>query len=183
MNNAIWRVISAVIFSFVLLGCVSQPLSIEGEKKQRAAQARVELALNYLSQHQFELAKLNLDKALAHDDQYYLVYSAWAYFYQLQGEVESARQAYLTAIRLDPTQGNLHNNFGAFLCSQGEYEQAFAQFEQALNAPNYYAQGDTYENIALCAFALNQVETSQQALQSLQKLDAERAKKLAQRLK
>ena len=57
----------------------------------------------------------------------------------------------------------MYNNFGAFLCGQGEFEQAYSQFNAALAAPNYYHQADTYENIALCAFAGKQTDVYQQA--------------------
>ncbi|OOF71071.1 type IV pilus biogenesis/stability protein PilW [Rodentibacter caecimuris] len=183
MDIRLKHLISAVIFSFFLSACVLQYPAVNSDKKQQAAKARIELALSYLYQNQFELAKLNLDKALGHDANYYLVYSAFAYFYQRQGEVEKARQAYLTSIKLDAKQGDVHNNFGVFLCSQQEYEKAFEHFYLALSASNYYSQADTYENIALCAFAVKQLDIFRQALQSLQKLDAQRAQKLEQVLK
>ena len=83
------------------------------------------------------------------------MHSALAHFYQLQGDIEKAKQAYLQAIKLDDKQGDVYNNFGAFLCGQGEFEQAYSQFNAALAAPNYYHQADTYENMALCALPEN----------------------------
>ena len=72
-------------------------------------------------------------------------------FYQLQGDTEKAKQAYLQAIKLDDKQGDVYNNFGAFLCGQGEFEQAYSQFNAALAAPNYYHQADTLrKHGALC---------------------------------
>ena len=156
--------------------CVSQ--SSVDFNKQQAAKARVELALGYLQQEDFVQAKLNLDKAFEHDDRYYLVHSALAHFYQLQGDTEKAKQAYLQAIKLDDKQGDVYNNFGAFLCGQGEFEQAYSQFNAALAAPNYYHQADTYENIALCAFAGKQTDVYQQALDKLRQVDPSRVEKL-----
>lgn len=147
------NILSAVIFPFVFSACVSQ--SSVDFNKQQAAKARVELALGYLQQEDFVQAKLNLDKAFEHDERYYLVHSALAHFYQLQGDTEKAKQAYLQSIKLDDKQGDVYNNFGAFLCGQGEFEQAYSQFNAALAAPNYYHQADTYENIALCALLEN----------------------------
>ncbi|OOF50581.1 type IV pilus biogenesis/stability protein PilW [Rodentibacter genomosp. 1] len=171
--------LSAVIFPLVFSACVSQ-LPSSDFNKQQAAKARVELALGYLQQNNFSQAKQNLDKALAHDSNYYLVYSAMAHFYQLQGELNSARESYLQAIKLDDKQGDTHNNFGTFLCSQGEFQEAYQEFILALNSPHYYRQADTYENIALCAQASNQTEVYRQALDKLQQLDERRAEKLNQ---
>ena len=91
------NILSAVIFPFVFSACVSQ--SSVDFNKQQAAKARVELALGYLQQEDFVQAKLNLDKAFEHDEHYYLVHSALAHFYQLQGDTEKAKQAYLQAIK------------------------------------------------------------------------------------
>ena len=170
------NILSAVIFPFVFSACVSQS-SVDFDKQQ-AAKARVELALGYLQQNDFVQAKLNLDKALEHDERYYLVHSALAHFYQLQGDTEKAKQAYLQAIKLDDKQGDVYNNFGAFLCGQGEFEQAYSQFNAALAAPNYYHQADTYENMALCAFAGKQTDVYQQALDKLRQVDPSRSEKL-----
>ena len=170
------NILSAVIFPFVFSACVSQ--SSVDFNKQQAAKARVELALGYLQQNDFVQAKLNLDKALEHDERYYLVHSALAHFYQLQGDPEKAKQAYLQAIKLDDKQGDVYNNFGAFLCGQGELEQAYSQFNAALATPNYYHQADTYENMALCAFAGKQTDVYQQSLEKLRQVDPSRAEKL-----
>ena len=104
------NILSAVIFPFVFSACVSQ--SSVDFNKQQAAKARVELALGYLQQEDFVQAKLNLDKAFEHDDRYYLVHSALAHFYQLQGDTEKAKQAYLQAIKLDDKQGDVYKRQG-----------------------------------------------------------------------
>lgn len=171
--------VSAVIFPLVFSACVSQN-TVSDFNKQQAAKARVELALGYLQQHNLSQAKANLDKALEHDKDYYLVQLALAHFYQLQGDIDAARKAYLHAIKLDNQQGDSHNNFGTFLCGQGEFEQAYQEFELALSSPHYYSQADTYENMALCARASNQTAVYQQAMDKLRQIDANRAEKLNQ---
>jgi len=151
--------------------------------RQQAAKARVELAIGYLNQHEFSQAKLNLDKALRYAPDYYLVHSALAYFYQQQGHTELAKQAYIKAIDLDKNQGDVYNNYGAFLCSQGEFESAYAQFQAALASPQYYQQADTYENLALCAYSQNNLVQVQENLVQLEKLSPQRAAQLKSAVK
>lgn len=177
MKKVFLKQLSAVVFPLIFSACVSQQSTLDFNKQQ-ASKARVELALGYLQQHNFAQAKQNLDKALEHDKNYYLVHTVLAHFYQLQGDVASARTSYLEAIRLDKKQGDTHNNFGTFLCSQGEFKKAFEEFELALSSPHYYRQADTYENMALCAQAANQSDVYQQALHNLRQIDANRAEKL-----
>lgn len=80
--KTISKQLSAVIFPFIFSACVSQ--SASSLNHQTAAKARVELALSYLQQNNPQLAKINLDKALQHDKNYYLVHSALAHYYQQQ---------------------------------------------------------------------------------------------------
>lgn len=166
------------IFPFFFSACVVHQDASNFDKRQ-AAKARVELALGYLQQHDSHQAKANLDRALAYAPGYYLVHAARAYFYQQQGDTTQAEQAYLTAIKLDKKQGDVFNNFGAFLCTQGKYAAAYAQFHKALNAPNYYRQSDTYENLVLCALSAKDRKVYQENLIILEKIEPERAKKLA----
>nr|WP_279573730.1 type IV pilus biogenesis/stability protein PilW [Volucribacter amazonae] len=169
----------------LMLGCVSystSPLTQE-INKQQAAKARIELALGYLAQQDTQQAKINLDRAFAHAPNYYLVHSALAYFYQKQGEVAQAEQAYRTAIELDPKQGDSYNNYATFLCAQGRFEQAYAQFERALNSPHYYHQTDTYENLVLCSAAAKDKTRLQQYFTQLQQQDPQRANPLFPLLK
>ena len=174
--QTISKQLSAVIFPFIFSACVSQS-TIQDFNQQLAAKARVELALGYLQQNNPQLAKINLDKALQHDKNYYLVHSALAHYYQQQGEIDNAHREYETALKLNNQQGDLHNNFGTFLCRQNQFEQAQQQFQLALNSPNYYHQADTFENMVLCAYSAQKMDIYQQALQKLRQTDSKRAEK------
>ncbi|KAA6209411.1 type IV pilus biogenesis/stability protein PilW [Avibacterium paragallinarum] len=173
----IYQCILSILFSLFLSACVSSPLNKQDFDKQQAAKARVELGIGYLEQNELGLAKQNLDKALAYAPNYYLVHSALAYFYQLQGENTRAENAYLKALKLDDKQGDVFNNYAVFLCKQGQFEQAYLRFEQALATPNYYQQADTYENIVLCALAEKNAIRYEKYKGLLEKLDPKRNQK------
>lgn len=79
-----------IIFSLFLSACVSQPTTVRFNKQQ-VAKARIELGLGYLKLRNFSQAKLNFDKALFYQPDYYLVHSAFAYLYQLQGDISQAK--------------------------------------------------------------------------------------------
>lgn len=105
------------------------------------------------------------------------IHSALAHYYQQQGQIENAFREYEIAVKLNHKQGDVHNNFGTFLCSQKKFEQAQQQFELALNSPNYYHQADTFENIALCAYSAKKMDIYQQTLEKLRQIDGKRAEK------
>lgn len=165
-------------FIFSLSACVSQPVNKVNFDKQQAAKARVELGIGYLEQREFSLAKQNFDKALGYASDYYLIHSALAYFYQLQGDNEQAEKSYLMALKLDDKQGDVFNNYAVFLCRQGHFERAYIQFKKALSAPNYYQQENTYENMALCALAEKNTALYEQYRALLEKSSPQRAQSL-----
>lgn len=160
---------------FGLVACASS--DNHDIQRHQAAKARVDLALGYLAENNYSQAKLNLDKALEHAPSYYLVHSAFAYYYQKQGDAKSAEQNYQQAIKADGTQGDTYNNYGAFLCTEKRFAEAYQQFDLALQAKNYYRQADTYENKVLCALAENNPNLYQESLLQLRKVDEKRAAK------
>lgn len=172
------QLISTALLTLILSACVSNTFSPEQLQKREAAKARVEVGIGYLYQGDFAQAKLNLDKAMAHAPDYYFVHSALAYYYQLQGNTEAANAAYLQAIKLDSSQGDVYNNYGAFLCTQAQYAQSYEQFKLALAAPNYYNQANTLANLAQCALSAKDTALYQESMEKLEKLDATLAKKL-----
>lgn len=167
------------LFSLFLSACVSQTAAQHFNKRQ-AANARIDLGLGYLAQQNYEQAKLNLDKALSYAPDYYLVYSALAYFYQQQNDAIQAENTYQKAIKLDGKQGDTYNNYGTFLCTQGKFSQAYQQFNAALNTPNYYRQADTYENMALCALSEKNAAGYAENVAALERVDKSRAMRLKQ---
>ncbi len=168
-----------VVFALILSACTAPVHTPADFDTQQAAKARVELGLGYLNQQNPVQAKLNFDKALSYAPDYYLVHAALAYFYQLQGDGVQAENAYLTALKFDKKQGDVYNNYGAFLCAQGRFDNAYTQFQHALNTLNYYHQADTYENIALCALSENNTALFQRYLDLLHKLSPVRAQALS----
>ncbi|MFD0965669.1 type IV pilus biogenesis/stability protein PilW [Seminibacterium arietis] len=171
-----FNLLISLSLSIFLFGCVSSKDSSLFDRKL-AAKARVELSLGYLSLGDTAQAKLNLDRALSYAPNYYLVHGALAYFYQLQGDNEKAQKSYQQAIKLDNQQGDLFNNYGAFLCSQRQFKLAYQQFQTALSIATYYHQADTYENIMLCALSENNSPLYQKYYYLLEKIAPERAKK------
>ncbi|MDV5171411.1 type IV pilus biogenesis/stability protein PilW [Photobacterium rosenbergii] len=137
-----------------LAGCVTvdetgkAPQSVN---KVEAAEARVTLGLGYLEKGQWQRARDNFELALQYAPRYYRAQNAMAYYYQRVDEPESAEKIYRQALKYSPKNGDVRNNYGVFLCSQGRYDEAIDQFESAIKQPYYYLTSASYENAALCS--------------------------------
>lgn len=119
----------------------------------QAASVRVSLGLRYLQKGDFTQAKFNLSKALELAPDSAEANYAFAYYLQKTGETAQADRYYQIAIKLAPDNGDTRNNYGVFLCQQGKYEQAQQQFIYATGLKDYIRSASTYENLAVCAQA------------------------------
>lgn len=175
------RKTTACSAAFVLIACSSSPsLSPAPDfNRSEAMKARINLALAYLEQNDFPKAKENIDKALNHDQNDYLPYSVQAYYFQQTGDAAGATESYQEALKLSRNRPDVLNNYGTFLCKQGQFRQAYHQFEQAVQSKQpYYHQADSLENIVLCARKEPNPAKVAEALARLEKLDKARAEKL-----
>lgn len=153
------RYLCVLLLLMPLAGCVTET-RIAGSNKtvvqnqasaEEAAKARVALGLRYLQSGDPGQAKYNLERAKNHAPQLGEVHYALAYFYQQVGEAELAERSYKEALYYAPDDGATMNNYGAFLCRQGRYEEAEQQFVAAVRQSGYIRVAEAYENAGLCA--------------------------------
>ncbi|AVQ87202.1 type IV pilus biogenesis/stability protein PilW [Plesiomonas shigelloides] len=154
-------VLQAAFISVLLSGCVSSVPERAAINSEDAAQARINLGLGYLQQGEMVLARQNLERAQAFAPDDYRVHMAMAYYHQRVGEFSKAETDYTKAMRLAPKNGDILNNYGAFLCSQGKYAQAETQFKAALTIPGYYRTADSLENMGLCAMRAGKTQEAE----------------------
>jgi len=137
----------------LLVGCVTVTDNQvdAGFDKYKAAEARISLGLSYLESKDMVRARENLEMAVGYAPNYYRSLIAIAHYYQAVGEQQQAERAYQTALRGSPKNGDVLNNYGAFLCKLGQYDKADAFFNQAIEQPYYYLVAASYQNAAMCA--------------------------------
>ncbi|KQA97760.1 type IV pilus biogenesis/stability protein PilW [Vibrio metoecus] len=144
----------AVGVILALSGCVTvtetSDIAAQSDPTEMA-EARIALGLGYLENGSMIKARENLEKALQHAPDYYRSQLSMAHYFEMVGENDSARKMYQSALNQHPKNGNVLNNFGTFLCKQGEYDTADQYFRRAVEQPYYYLISASYENAALCA--------------------------------
>ncbi|MCP5094905.1 MAG: tetratricopeptide repeat protein [Chloroflexi bacterium] len=69
----------------------------------------------------------------------------WAY--SMVDRIEEAIEMCHKAIEIDPTFGNPYNDLGAYMIDQGQYEDAVAWLEKAIDAPRYSSPQFPYTNL------------------------------------
>ncbi|MCL7745046.1 type IV pilus biogenesis/stability protein PilW [Guyparkeria hydrothermalis] len=134
----------AALAALALTGCVAPGGSVSDGAIERsvghnreAAKVNTELAAGYLQEGQLKVAVEKARRAIAFDDGYGPAHHVHALLMSRLGEEEKARESFARAVRLDADNSDLANNYGGFLCSQGDYEQAQAMFRRAYSDPLY----------------------------------------------
>lgn len=147
----------------LLFACASEPtdkgfIGSGSFDKEEAAKTRVSLGLTYLKNGNFSQAKFNLDKALEFAPRSGKANFAMAFYYQQVDEVKRAHEYYKQAIDFSRNDPDILNSYGAFLCQEGDYEQAKKYFLQSVDDKSYISTASTYENLAICSENQGKIE-------------------------
>lgn len=172
MKGSVKMLIAAGMSVALLAGCSSSPK--ESQPASGAAQTRLELGMAYLNQGNMDAAKQNLQKAVDGAPQDYRTQLGMALYEQKNGNQKAAESRYQQALKLAPQNGTVLNNYGAFLCSLGQYVPAQQQFSAAANASDYGQVADSLENAGYCFLKANQNEEARVLLSRALKVDPDK---------
>lgn len=122
---------------------------------QRAAAARVnmQLGLGYLQEGNLPIAKEKLDRARSEDPDLPEIHSAMALLDQRLGKDKDADKEFRTALKLQPHDPAMLNNYAVFLCSHGRPDEGVRYFEQAAANPLYATPWAAFTNEGVCLHA------------------------------
>jgi len=136
------------LFLLVALSACSSEQKTEPNKE--AAEINTTLGLAYMRSNDLNSAKEKLEKALKQDPKSSFGNMAYALLLQKIEEPEKADQYFRIAIKLDPENPDLRNNYGGFLCENARYKEGVEQFLQAMNNPLYKTPQYAADNIGNC---------------------------------
>lgn len=143
-----------IMASILLVGCASSA-EREGEQSsaRKAAELNTQLGREYMSRGQYEVALEKLKKAIASDNDYAPAHTMLAVVYETIGELDLAGDNYREALRIDPTNGDINNNYGTYLCRAGQGDDANRYFDAALEDPFYQTPAVAMANAGECALS------------------------------
>jgi type IV pilus assembly protein PilF len=92
--------------------------------------------------------------------------------YETIGDFESAGKQYREAVKYDPDDGNVNNNYAVYLCGEGKYKEAEKHFNTAVQDPFYQTPGIAYANAGICAMQQDKMDKAEQYLRQSLEFDA-----------
>lgn len=152
-----------ILAAFLTAGCAgTQQAGAERElatssdqtDNQKRARIRLQLAVSYYQQQQLPVALDEIKQALQADPDFAEAYSMRALIYMDMGESRLADDNFQQALRLAPQNPDFNNNYGWFLCQNGQPEQSIGYFETALKSRAYQSPAKALNNAGVCSLRL-----------------------------
>jgi len=124
--------------------------SVGVKNSSKAANLNADLGIRYLQKGRLQLANEKLSKALEQSPNSALANHYYAILQQRLGNNLKARQYFTRAVNLNPKDPEIRNNYGSFLCDNGQPETAVQQFMTSINDPLYRTPEFAYTNAGIC---------------------------------
>ncbi|MFT3821056.1 MAG: type IV pilus biogenesis/stability protein PilW [Rubrivivax sp.] len=141
-----------------LAGCVAAPPGGDREIRtdsdqssaEKRARVRLELASAYFARGQSTTALDEVKQALSAKPDLAEAFNLRGLIYASLNEPQLAEQSFQHALQLNPRDGDTLHNYGWFACQQRRFDDAEAQFNAALAAPQYTGAARTLTARGIC---------------------------------
>ncbi len=152
--------------------CSSGPQTSDDESR-KAAETNTALGRQYMDRGQYEIALEKLKRAVAQDKTYAPAHTLLAVLYETIGQRDEAEREYRNALRYDPEDGDVNNNYGAFLCASGREREAERYFLAAVQDPFYETPAIALSNAGSCALSIGDLDKAESFLRQSLDYDGE----------
>ncbi len=169
------RLLALVVLAMLVAACASGGTrsstraatpSNPDDPKTKAAALYTDLGQKYMAQGKLEIALENLNKALAADPKHTDAHTVIGLLYERIQNNAKAEEHYRRAAQLKPKSGNENNNYGAFLCKLGRYDEAASHFETAVADPFYQTPVVALTNAGTCAIKGGKFDAAERDLRA-----------------
>jgi type IV pilus assembly protein PilF len=143
-------------------GCASSQQAGYSTSPTKASQFNAELGAKYMQAGNLQRADAKLREALDQDPDNASAHAAYALLNMRLDKPEKARDHFRTALDHEPDDPQLHNNYGTFLCDQGEYRAGIEQFLKSARNKLYDAPAYAYANAGRCAREAEKFDSARQ---------------------
>ena len=173
--NRFESTVTALVLASLLTACAAtnKKTGDEPSASLKAAETNTALGRQYMERGQYEVALEKLKRAVAFEKSYAPAHTMLGILYETINNDQMAGEEYRLAVHYDPDDGDVNNNYAAFLCSQGKGKEAQRYFETAFRDPFYATPEVAYANAGLCALGMGELDKAEKYLRQSLEYDAE----------
>ncbi|HBK45907.1 MAG TPA: type IV pilus biogenesis/stability protein PilW [Xanthomonadaceae bacterium] len=140
-------------------------------KQRMAQQEKLGLAFNRMQGGDYAAAEQLVREVLRKEPKSVDAYTILAVIQGSRGDATAAGESYRRAAELAPKQGDVLNNYGAWLCGNGYPAEALVWFDRAMADPRYGSPAAVLANSGGCALQVGQTERGVRDLRKALELD------------
>jgi type IV pilus assembly protein PilF len=137
----------------------------EADPRKRA-EIRTELASSYYRDGRLAVALEETQRAVKIDPRYAPAHGLLGLIYMDLGDRREAEDSFGRALRLEPDNSDILNNFGWFLCQSGRERESVAYFERAAANRLYATPGLALRNAGVCLMRVNDYAGAERMLRA-----------------
>lgn len=146
----------SVLLLSLLVSCSTGKLT-----RQAAAELQANLGIEYFRLGKLNVALEKLQAAVDSDPDNVKAQDALAVLYEKIKQYDAAKKHFQAAIVLQPDNPSTQNNFGRFLCEQGEFNQGLAYLKQAMYLPLNDKKWFAFTNAGRCELQRGNAEQAE----------------------
>lgn len=143
----------------LLGGCVTEQTGgppPERKNLAKAAAINTQMGAGYAREGLYGRAIEKLKLAIREREDYAPAHATLALVYSRTGKTDDARAQYRRALALAPNDPDTQNNYGVFLCANGQGREAQRYFQRAVHNRQYSTPEMALTNAGTCLLNLNQ---------------------------
>jgi type IV pilus assembly protein PilF len=134
----------------LLAGCATSQVDSRVSDKD-AARFNTQLGVNHMQRGDLEEARERLERAVQQDPTLPTAHAALGILYERVGDARRAGDHLRRAMQLAPEDPGMRNNYGGFLCRQGERREGIRHFEAAASNAYFRRPEVAFTNAGVCA--------------------------------
>jgi type IV pilus assembly protein PilF len=155
-----------------IVSTTTEPSSKPADTRARA-QSRVNLASGYFRNGQMAVALEEAKRAVQIDPTFAEAYGLLGLIYMQLDDRPAADSNFSRALQIDPSNPDLNNNYGWFLCQQpGRERDAVGYFQRALRDPLYATPARANLSAGVCLMRVKDYAGAEPYLRRSLELDA-----------
>jgi len=182
MPTPLLRLTLAALVAVLAAGCQTTTTTVAGVEvpvagkseadPRKRAEIRTELASTYYREGRLAVALEETKRAVQIDSRYAPAHGLLGLIYMDIGDRAEAEASFGRALRLEPDNSNILNNYGWFLCQTGRERESVEYFQRAAANRLYATPGLAMRNAGVCLLKVNDLDGADRALRQALELDA-----------
>jgi type IV pilus assembly protein PilF len=138
-----------------------EKVAIDKPDVQRRVSIRMQLAVDYFTQGQPKLALEEVRNVINLSPNFADAYNLRGLIQMEMKDMPRAEENFLHALKLDPSNSDITNNYAWFLCENGRGKQALPLFDKILSDRTYATPLKTMLSAGVCSLRLKDVATAE----------------------